>query len=378
VSPRVAFLLPERLTFPALSGGAFQVWLEALLPHLGDLDLRIIATAADGASHPEVSYVRESAVLAKVRPLLVRIPKAGARVDVAWTQRHYLRAALDHLEGVDVVYVFNRAQFVAAIRSRFPRVKIVLRMGNLHLRPERGLREADLVDCCSEFVKREITRAVPGIRRTSVTPETVSLPEQPRPEEERALAAGPLRILFVGRLVPEKGAHLLVEAVKLLRSTGRLPDLRVVVVGSAAFGSNRDSSYSMALRQSAREVADVVEFAGFVAPAELDQYYRSADVFVGPSMWFEPAGRTFAEAMAYGLPVISTDIGGIPETVSAAGAGILLAPPPRAEGLAEAILTVVGSPDLASAQGQAGREFVEEHLEASVVADQVRRIVRSV
>ncbi|WP_432561084.1 glycosyltransferase family 4 protein [Kineococcus sp. SYSU DK003] len=288
---------------------------------------------------------------------------------------------MEHLRDADVVYVFNRAQFVPWLRRELPDARIVLRMGNLHLRPAAGLRAADLVDCCSSFVEQELTRAVPGIRATTVTPECVTPPSEAPSRELREQARrelgveGSACLLFVGRLVPEKGVHLLVEAVKLLRSTGRLPPVRVLIVGSAAFGTDTETAYSRGLRRSAHEVSDVVEFVGFVPPTELSRFYCGADVFVGPSTWAEPAGRTFAEAMAHAVPVIASDVGGIPETVAAGGAGVLLPSPPSATDLAEAISRLLAAPEEAAALGRAGRDFVRTNLDAAVVARQVRRVI---
>jgi glycosyltransferase involved in cell wall biosynthesis len=67
-----------------------------------------------------------------------------------------------------------------------------------------------------------------------------------------------------------------------------------------------------------------IHWVGFVPPNQLPNYYHAADIFVGPSLWEEPLGIVFLEAMAAGLPIITTHRGGIPEIVQHHTNGLLI------------------------------------------------------
>jgi glycosyltransferase involved in cell wall biosynthesis len=129
---------------------------------------------------------------------------------------------------------------------------------------------------------------------------------------------GPGRLLFVGNLEPTevKGFPTLLAAMVLLKERGR--DLHLEVVGE---GPTR-AKYMRLVADSA--VAAAIEFRGAVPKNVVADLMRGSDMFVLPSR-FENLPCVVIEAMASGLPVVSTTVGGIPEMVSG-GDGILVAP----------------------------------------------------
>jgi glycosyltransferase involved in cell wall biosynthesis len=130
-----------------------------------------------------------------------------------------------------------------------------------------------------------------------------------------------LRVLFVGRVIPEKGVDV------LLRAAGALdPDrVEVVVVGRPGFAADAPlSTYERELRELAAACRCPVRFESFVARPELPSLLRTADLFVVPSRWPDPAPLTVGEALASGLPTVASRIGGIPELLG--DAGVLVAP----------------------------------------------------
>jgi glycosyltransferase involved in cell wall biosynthesis len=151
----------------------------------------------------------------------------------------------------------------------------------------------------------------------------------------------------VGRLHPQKGYDLLLQAVGFLHT--RIPTLRVLIVGE---GEARP-----ALEQQRRELGleEVVIFAG--ERRDIPAMLSALDGFVSASRW-EGLSNAVLEAAAAGLPVIATRVGGTPEIVLDGETGLLVEPE-DAQGLATAILQLYENPELRRRLGQAGQQRVE-------------------
>ncbi|MFZ1416080.1 MAG: glycosyltransferase family 4 protein [Defluviicoccus sp.] len=140
-----------------------------------------------------------------------------------------------------------------------------------------------------------------------------------------------VRLLSVGSLVPRKGHDVLMQALARLRRLS----WRLTLVGP-----ERDRRFTRRLRTLSRclGLGARVRFAGSVRPGALEQCYRDADVFVLPSR-MEGYGIALAEAMAHGLPIVTTPAGAIPEVVPAT-AGVFV-PPGAVKPLADALAMLI-------------------------------------
>ncbi|MBI3037318.1 glycosyltransferase family 4 protein [Candidatus Woesearchaeota archaeon] len=113
-------------------------------------------------------------------------------------------------------------------------------------------------------------------------------------------------LLYVGRISPHKGVHLLLDAFKIIKK--KMPAATLVVVGKHTF-----PKYSGQLQKMASEIGGVV-FAGFVADEELPAYYGACDAYVTCSMW-EGFDIPIVEANAVGKPAVAFNIGSHPEVL---------------------------------------------------------------
>ena len=140
-------------------------------------------------------------------------------------------------------------------------------------------------------------------------------------------------LLTVSRLIPCKGLEICLEALSHL---GDLP-VNLRIVGNGA------SDYELSLRELAQslDVSERVEFVGAVPPSQIAEEYRTADIFLLAS-YFEAFGIVLVEAMAAGIPIVATKVGGIP-TVVQDGVSAKLVPAGDALSLATAIRSLITS-----------------------------------
>lgn len=161
---------------------------------------------------------------------------------------------------------------------------------------------------------------------------------------------GPLRLLYVGPLIRRKGLRTLLQAIRTVRA--EYDHFHLALVGD---GPERGTLKSLARRYG---ISDCVTFAGFVSDDELERHYGEADVFIFPSL-VEGFGIVLAEAMAFGLPVVASDVPPIPEVV---GPGALYVKPEDPVSLASAIARLLTDPPLRAELGNESVRRVNERF----------------
>lgn len=144
----------------------------------------------------------------------------------------------------------------------------------------------------------------------------------------------PPTIIFVGRLVAEKGIGVLVDAMRILQERDR--DAICKVFGSSFSGGSGAGAYAQHLMETA---PSNVRFEGYRSGESLAREFRCADILCCPSVWQEPFGNVNVEAMASRIAVVASRVGGIPEI--AAEGGVLLVEPGSPVDLCNALETLV-------------------------------------
>lgn len=174
-------------------------------------------------------------------------------------------------------------------------------------------------------------------------------------------------VLFAGRLTPEKGVLVLLDAFARLRT--RLP-ARLVIAG--------DGPARQAVAGRAAEIGGV-ELVGTIKNREMPDLLRSAAVLVMPSLttrkWEEQVGMVGLQAMACGVPVVATFSGAIPEYIPD-GEGGLLVPENDAAALAMALERVLGDGALRAQLARGARAYACAHYDAARNIKQAERVVK--
>lgn len=236
-------------------------------------------------------------------------------------------------------------------------------------------RAASLVVCISDFCRSQLMAMLepthwPKLSVVHCAVDTARFaPDALAAEEPEAATPRPqgAEVLCVGRLVPEKGQAILLQATAQLLARGHR--LRVRFIGAGPDRAN--------LERIAAElgVAAHVEFLGAVSQEHIRQYYRRADAFCLPS-FAEGVPVVLMEAMAMGRPVISTRIMGIPELIDHGNDGLLVAPG-RADQLALALEHLLENPQFSAALGRAAREKILRDFDLRRVGPQLAAIFRT-
>ncbi|MGW9308038.1 glycosyltransferase [Saccharomonospora azurea] len=211
-----------------------------------------------------------------------------------------------------------------------------------------GKHAARVAATCSDEVF-ELVRLGLSRSRMSIVPCGVDL--------DRFTPSGPVeprthryRIVSVGRLVPRKGFDV---AIAALRS---LPETELIIAGGPQEGRLAEDKEAARLLRFAAElgVADRVQLRGQVSRADVPALLRSADVVVC-TPWYEPFGIVPLEAMACGVPVVASAVGGLTDTVVDGVTGLHV-PPKRPEALASAVRRLLSDAALRDAYGIAGAD----------------------
>jgi glycogen synthase len=238
-----------------------------------------------------------------------------------------------------------------------------------------GLRDCDHVIAVSEAIKKDLIN-IYGINdsRIAVIPNGIDV-EKYTPTHKPAVIEkyGIKRpyVLFVGRLSRQKGIFDLLRAARYLRK-----DAQIVLLTGKADTSELVNELNNAIK-SLRHAGKNILWVNRVVPEdELISLYSYARVFVCPSV-YEPFGIINLEAMACGVPVVASRVGGIPEVVMDEVTGTLV-PPGEPKQLADAVNVLLDDEELARAMGKAGRERVERAFSWEAIAEKTLEVYESI
>ena len=313
-------------------------------------DVERHATALANAVRPDVALVQH--YLRKLSPsLLVAMRRTGVPIVVRLSDFgmvcpsfHLLRDAavcrlcIDHGLRCSIVHRCVQDSFAASV------------VACASLTFARWRRYFDLVDCFiapSEIMRGEMIAGGVTPDRIVVLPTFVdTLAYDVRRPRER-------RIAYAGRLAPEKGAHVLVQAHAKVVATPGLEDVELVLAGNAP----RD--YAERLRALAgRRLGQTVKFAGELDQSAVRDLLVTSMVSVAPSLWYENLPNAILESFAAGTPVVASDLGSMREAVHGTEAGVLV-PPGDADALAGALIKVLQDQPLLAQMRSGARHLAE-------------------
>lgn len=253
---------------------------------------------------------------------IVRIPAHGKYLTnvIRYVQKHKY----------DCIQIDNRPHYIPELRKTLPHTPLILSLHSLtfmdrleHAQQEEILQLASAVVCNSQFIARYYQQRFPHYRDKltsiylGVDLEQFRPPNPLRKHKERVRynVENTYNMLYVGRVIPMKGIHILIAAAAIVQRMHE--NTRLVIVGEC------DPTYRKELEKEAAEKDVLLTFIANMPHSRVHRAYWLGDCLICPTQFQEAFGLVNVEAMASGLPVIASNRGGIPEIIHSEN-GILI------------------------------------------------------
>lgn len=371
----VLMICTEKLPVPNIKGGAIQTYIGGVTRQLSQHHQITIIGRSDPELLPDES-------VQGVR--YIRVPSDGLF-------ELYLEGVINSIsqsgQEYDVIHIFNRPRMVIPVRRVAPNARIILSMHNDMFNPaklsnEEGqavIAHTETIVTISSFIGKEIVRFFPeaepklrtiysGVDLDRFAPwmESASARQSRQELRNQYQLESKKVILFVGRLSRNKGPHVLVRAMSHLHHS----DACLVVVGGAWYSDHRVSDYIGYVRALAERSPLPVITTGYIDAQEIHRWFCAADVFVCTSIWDEPLARVHYEAMAAGLPFITTARGGNPEIIMNDN-GMLITNPEDPLEYAEKLNNMLANIENSRKMGLRGRRLTEQQFHWDRVAQDI-------
>jgi spore coat protein SA len=366
---KIYHLLDESEPFSEFSGGAISRWVANVLEAGNEMVICSDFDDSWGYSTDRIFRLPNWDRCRQVHPLLYRSPWIVQKK----IYLNVLSPLLQKLNTGDILYVHNRPECVDALAEIAERrgIRLVLHMQNslLHPRSKKHLPALKNVPIvfCSEFMRQEVMSTYPNhLQKTYVVYNGA--------DSNKFHANGRTRksvpqIIFTGRLVPIKGVHVLFGAMRILQSKGIAA--KCIIVGGSAFGGSKPTRYVRKLENTRPSNTELV---GYRSGHEFAGMLRQSDIYCCPSIWNDPFPLAPLEAMASGLPVVATRMGGIPEAL-AYGGGVLV-PPNDEAALASVLQRLVEDVPYREKLGSEALQAFREHFLWDNVRSQYGSVIR--
>ncbi len=328
---KIGFLCLAKYPVPAVKGGAVETLVTNLLDeneanHM--LDMAVFSFSDDvaiaqshGYKHSQFFFINKS-VAAKVTNRVVKnLMKFFGKDSSIYYMMLRKKIASANLDGL---VLEASAGYAPRLQHDFPNLPLYFHVHNI---PEEKFccNFKSMIEgcfCISKFIKAETVKRLGFEEKkmhllynavdTRLFVPVSSNAQKETLRHEHGFAVSDKILIFTGRLQEFKGIKQLLEAFVHIKDE----NLKLLVVGASFFSASKSTAFIEELKSIAMECVGRITFTGFVNHAEIYKYYQMADVAVLPSMWEEPFGLTCLEALACGLPVITTRSGGLPEIVT--------------------------------------------------------------
>ena len=328
---RIAIMTCGLLPIPAVHGGAVENIIDFCLEYNDKMKLHNITVFSpwiqEAVKHPATSsdvnhyvFIDVSSLKAKIARKFYGYFHSGEYYN--YFIEYYFEKVYSHLKNhaYDCLVLENCPGYVCKLSQR-GYSNIVLHLGNDLLNHTSKCHDiifnnVSKIITCSNYIgervatirhDKKIQTLYNGIDINAFTPSK----ELQISRQRIGLSEDDFVIVYSGRVNKDKGVTELIDAMLMLHDK---PNLKLMIIGSTFFANAaNEDDFVRSLKEKAKAIEDRIVFTGFIPYCQMPNYLQLADIAALPSMWEEPFGLTIVEAMAAGIPLITTRSGGIPE-----------------------------------------------------------------
>ena len=358
----IAILTSGILPVPAVRGGAVETLIDSYLEYNEQHKLHNITvysvndklikkSTALRSTVNRYYYIDVQSVYAKICKKLYHF--IHGKEYYHYTIEYYFHKAIQDIkkQHYDIIIFENRPAFSLKL-PRNINSKIIYHIHNdflnahisyaqdIYNKADRIITVSNYIASCIKTINPQDTKCVTV--HNGINIESFNNTKTNIDREQLGLNHNDFILIFSGRIIPEKGIIPLIQAMRLLKE---LTNIKLLILGSSALGDSRNkTSFLEEVQRESHNLKNII-FTGFIEYTKIGQYLQMADVAVLPSTWDEPFGLTCVEALAAGLPLITTKRGGIPEIADDSCAILLDCNNFLAQKIADAIIMLYNDPE---------------------------------
>ena len=372
---KIAILTSGILPVPAVQGGAVENLIDFYLEYNNKYKLHDITVYSiyDKCveKHPALcskvnnyKYIKTKSIYAKAEKLIRRFfYKKGVYHHVI---EYYLDKVIKQIsrQNFDVIILENRPHYTIKL-SDLKYKKLIVHLHNEHLTKTSYMskeiyNKVDRFICVSDYISN-IVKSIGNKNDKVITVHNgINLDTFSQIDNSivcrkaLGLNRNDFVLIYSGRINKDKGISELIDALILLKE---FSNIKLLILGSSFFGNtNSDDIFISKLKEKAKILNNNIIFTGFIPYRNVPSFLKIADVAVIPSIWNDPFPTTVLEAQAIGLPIITTNKGGIREEVSKENAIILNVDSNFKNKLSESILYLYNNQETRNNMGIASKK----------------------
>ncbi len=359
---KIAVLTSGILPVPAVLGGAVENLIDFYLEYneihqLHDITVysvsqpKIKTQLTKASNNNHYYYIDVDSLWAKIKRKLYFFTH-GQEYHHYFIE-YFLEQSIKHIRKQDYDYIIleNRPSYALKLKG-VSKAKLIYHLHNEKLTKQTPAYQeiydaAYIIICVSDFVKNSVKSINPNDTKcvtvyNGIDLKAFSAKQTHITRQHVGLHNQDFVLIYSGRINQEKGIKELIAAMNKLTD---YPQIKLLVIGSSFFGNaTEDDDFTKELRDRTKNIQNRIFFTGFILYNKVPAYLKLADLAIVPSMWDEAFGLTVLEAMATGLPLITTRSGGIPEICE--DVACILSRENIIDNLAEAIVNLYNHPEV--------------------------------
>ena len=333
---KIAIICSSGLPVPAVKGGAIETLVEIICKEnevYKKIDIDVYSIYDEEAIVESKKYEKSNFIYLcknknymKIRNKLVSFNRKILKLDSTYTYSKEIAKRINN--SYDKVIIEGDSSIIIPIAKKVDKEKIYFHihhnpLSTNHNQFKKEISSINSVITVSEFISEAMKECmIPKSVQTVILKNCTDIQkfnksryinERIKLRKQYEVNDEDIVIMFSGRPVPQKGIKELLLAFKSLCS--KYNNIKLLIVGNSGFGKEITTEFDKTLKDIAETIKEKVIFTGFIHNSKMPQIHAMSDIAVIPSIYDDPAPLVVMECMASGLPIITTDSGGIPEYI---------------------------------------------------------------